>query len=148
MTQPCLRKQPTILEEHTSLSPPELWESAGQMQTQTPTPRPCCPQASPLEPVHLTRPTEMSQLHSLPSKPALIFMPASLQDLGLDLPAASSGFLWCPWKLDCSSCRPQGELLEYPQHFKQHSASLLFLFLPAAGAGPTCADSGRAGSAP
>lgn len=131
-----------MLEKHTSLPPPELWDSAG---ADTNTPCLCDPQASPLESVHLTRLTEMPQLHSLPSKSVL--MPASLQDLGLDLPTATLAFWLCPWKQDCSPCRPEGDGLEYPQLFKR-SASILFMVLPAAGADPTCADSGRVGSAP
>ena len=59
-----------------------------------------------------------------------------LQDLGLDLPAASCGFLLCLWREDCSPHRPDDDLPEFP-----HSNNSTDLDLPAAGAHPTCADS-------
>lgn len=41
-----------------------------------------------------------------------------LQDLGLDLPAAPSGLLLCPWREDCSPRSTDDDLPEFPQVFK------------------------------
>lgn len=65
-----------MLQKHVSLSPPELWDSPGQTETQMQThphpSHPPCPQPSPLEPVHCMRPTEIPWLHGSPFNPALM----------------------------------------------------------------------------